>query len=162
MIYLPNYATTDYDPMLQYPNGGYATMWVDTDLTITPTASSHTHSYGTDWKSDADNHWQECSCGSVADKAAHDMETKNAKDATATEKGYTGDKVCKVCGYTVKGEEIPATGNTNTTKPNGNTDVTSPKTGDNSNIALWFALMSASILGVGATLLYGRKHKFNR
>ena len=157
-----DYDTTDYDPMLQYPNGGYATMWVDTDLTITPTASSHTHSYGTDWKSDADNHWQECSCGSVADKAAHDMETKNAKDATATEKGYTGDKVCKVCGYTVKGEEIPATGNTNTTKPNGNTDVTSPKTGDNSNIALWFALMSASILGVGATLLYGRKHKFNR
>ena len=99
-----DYDTSDYDPMLQYDNGGYATMWVDTDLTMTPTTSSHTHSYGTDWKSNADNHWHECSCGSIADKAAHDMETKNAKDATATEKGYTGDKVCKVCGYTVKGK----------------------------------------------------------
>ncbi len=65
-------------------------------------------------------------------------ETKNAKDATATEKGYTGDKVCKVCGYTVKGKEIPVSGTTkptNPTKPDGNTDVTSPKTGDNSNLA---------------------------
>ena len=34
-----DYDTSDYDPMLQYPNGGYATMWVDTNLTITPTAA---------------------------------------------------------------------------------------------------------------------------
>ena len=154
-----DYDTSDYDPMLQYPNGGYATMWVDTDLTITPTTSSHTHSYGTDWKSDADNHWHECSCGNIADKAAHDMETKNAKEATATEKGYTGDQVCKVCGYTVAGKEIPATGNTNTTKPNGNTDVTSPKTGDNSNILLWFAVMFISGAGVLGTTVYSKKKK---
>ena len=49
-----------------------------------------------------------------------------------------------------------------TTTPSGSKDTTSPKTGDNSNLALWFALMLASILGVGATLLYGRKRKFNR
>ena len=49
-----------------------------------------------------------------------------------------------------------------TTTPTGGKDTTSPQTGDNSNIALWFALMLASILGVGATLLYGRKRKFNR
>ena len=36
---------------------------------------------------------------------------KNAKDATCTEKGYTGDTVCTVCGVTVKtGKAIPATG----------------------------------------------------
>ena len=145
-------------------------MWLETDLTMTPTTSSHTHSYGVDWKSDADNHWHECSCGSIADKAAHDMETKNAKDATATEKGYTGDKVCKVCGYTVKGEEIPATGNTNTTKPNGNTSdnsnmqndgktTESPKTGDESNPMLWFVVLFASIAGVIGTATYGRKKK---
>lgn len=160
-----DYDTSDYDPMLQYPNGGYATMWVDTDLTITPTTSSHTHSYGTDWKSDADNHWHECSCGSIADKAAHDMETKNAKDATATEKGYTGDKVCKVCGYTVKGKEIPASGTTkptNPTKPDGNTDVTSPKTGDNSNLALWFAVLFISCGGVIGVTVYSRHRKLNK
>lgn len=157
-----DYDTSDYDPMLQYPNGGYATMWVDTDLTITPTTSSHTHSYGTDWKSDADNHWHECSCGSIADKAAHDMETKNAKDATATEKGYTGDKVCKVCGYTIKGEEISATGDTNTTKPSGNTDVTSPQTGDNSNIAIWFAVLFISCGGVIGVTVYGKRRRLNK
>lgn len=157
-----DYDTSDYDPMLQYPNGGYATMWVDTNLTITPTTSSHTHSYGTDWKSDADNHWHECSCGSIADKAAHDMETKNAKDATATEKGYTGDKVCKVCGYTVKGKEIPASGTTkptNPTKPDVNTDVTSPKTGDNSNLALWFAVLFVSGAGALGTTVYSKRKK---
>lgn len=160
-----DYDTSDYDPMLQYPNGGYATMWVDTNLTITPTTSSHTHSYGTDWKSDADNHWHECSCGSIADKAAHDMETKNAKDATATEKGYTGDKVCKVCGYTVKGKEIPASGTTkptNPTKPDRNTDVTSPKTGDNSNLALWFAVLFISFGGVIGVTVYSKRRNLNK
>ena len=160
-----DYDTTDYDPMLQYPNGGYATMWVDTGLTMTPSASSHTHSYGADWKSDADNHWHECSCGSIADKAAHDMETKNAKDATVTEKGYTGDKVCKVCGYTVKGEEIPAVGTTkpaNPTKPDENKDVTSPQTGDNSNLALWFAVLFISCGGVIGVTVYSKRRKLNK
>ena len=51
---------------------------------------------------------------------------QTTKDATATEKGYTGDKVCKVCGYTVKGKAIPVSGTTkptNPTKPDGNTDA---------------------------------------
>lgn len=140
-------------------------MWLETDLTMTPTTSSHTHSYGTDWESDADNHWHECSCGSIADKAAHDTETKNAKDATATEKGYTGDKVCKVCGYTVAGKEIPATGTTkptNPTKPDGNKDVTSPQTGDNSNLALWFAVLFVSFGGMVGCTVYGRRRKLNK
>ena len=41
----------------------------------------------------------------------HNPELKNAKPATCTEDGYTGDEVCKTCGVTVKkGEVIPATG----------------------------------------------------
>ena len=35
-----DYDTTDYDPMLQYNEGEYATMWVDTNLTMTPTENS--------------------------------------------------------------------------------------------------------------------------
>ena len=34
-----DYDTTDYDPMLQYNEGEYATMWVDTNLIITPISS---------------------------------------------------------------------------------------------------------------------------
>ncbi len=47
----------------------------------------HTHSYGSEWKNDADNHWHECSCGDKADKAAHDFKWVVDKEATATQKG---------------------------------------------------------------------------
>ena len=41
----------------------------------------------------------------------HDTELKNAKAATCTEDGYTGDEVCRTCGETVKqGAAIPAAG----------------------------------------------------
>ena len=41
----------------------------------------------------------------------HDTELKNARTATCTEDGYTGDEVCRTCGETVKqGTVIPATG----------------------------------------------------
>ena len=40
-------------------------------------------------------------------------EVINAKDATCTEGGYTGDRVCKICDKEIaKGETIPATGHT--------------------------------------------------
>lgn len=35
-----DYDTTDYDPLLQYNEGEYATMWVDTSLIMTPTENS--------------------------------------------------------------------------------------------------------------------------
>jgi len=159
-------------------------------LNITVTVDdTHQHDYNSKWKSDSDNHWHECSCGSIADKAAHDMETKNAKDATATEKGYTGDKVCKVCGYTVKGkeipvsgttkptnptkpdgnkgEEIPATGTTKPTEPtnpngDGNGNTNSPQTGDNSNLWLWFAVLFLSAGMLIGTSAYSKKKKYSK
>ena len=43
--------------------------------------------------------------------AGHDTELKNARAATCTEDGYTGDEVCRTCGETVRqGTVIPATG----------------------------------------------------
>ena len=43
--------------------------------------------------------------------AGHDTALKNARAATCTEDGYTGDEVCRICGETVKqGTVIPATG----------------------------------------------------
>ena len=50
----------------------------------------------------------------------HTISTMNAKEATATEDGYTGDEVCSVCGKTIKtGEVIPATGETTPDEPDG-------------------------------------------
>ena len=118
------------------------------------------HTYGTDWKSDKDNHWHECTCGDKKDTAAHTPKIVNAKEATTSEKGYTGDTVCEICGYEItKGEDIPVKVTPN--KPNDD-KVTSPETGDNSNMFLWIALLFASGFGiVGATVL-SKKRKLNR
>ena len=54
-----------------------------------------------------------CPCGKTytddyKDALGHDIELKNEKNATCTEKGYTGDEVCKTCGKTIKaGTETP-------------------------------------------------------
>ena len=77
---------------------------------LTPLGASHTHTYGTEWKSDAYKHWHECSCGAKSEEAAHtasDWITDTA--ATATTDG-TKHKECTVCGYTMATETIPATG----------------------------------------------------
>ena len=85
----------------------------------------HTHSYGSEWKYDAGNHWHECSCGDKADKAAHDFKWVVDKEATATQKGSKHEE-CKVCGYKKAAVEIPATGST--TKPTDPTQ-TNPQIG---------------------------------
>lgn len=191
-------------------------------LNITVTVDdTHEHIYGSEWKSDANSHWHECSCGAVSDKADHNMKVENAKEATKTESGYTGDKICTICGYTVKGKEIPPTGTTDPTEPtkpgdntptepttptkpgdntpteptnptkpgdntptaptnsngktptnpnNGkqdvqnqdtNTNTTTPtKTGDNSNIFLWFAVLFVSGAGIFG-MTFRKKKKYH-
>ena len=70
----------------------------------------HTHSYGSEWKNDAENHWHECSCGDKKDTAAHTAgEWIIDTPATATTSG-SKHKECTVCGYTMTTETIPATG----------------------------------------------------
>ena len=70
----------------------------------------HTHSHGSEWKNDADNHWHECSCGDKKDTAAHTAgEWIIDSPATATTSG-SKHKECTVCGYTMATETIPATG----------------------------------------------------
>lgn len=110
-------------------------------------------------------------------------EIKNAKEATCTEEGYTGDKVCVICGKVVeKGQiiekkahdyqegkctvcgaidpnyvPVDPTDPTDPTNPdNGDTD--SPQTGDSSNMAAWIALLFASGVGVLGTV-YSKKKK---
>ena len=118
----------------------------------------HTHSYGSEWKNDATNHWHECSCGDKADKAAHDFKWVVDKEATATQKGSKHEE-CRVCGYKKAAVEIPATGTP--TEPGKPTDSDSSQTGDNSNMILWIALLFVSGGVVIGIIVYSKKKKEN-
>ena len=87
-------------------DGSDSTMWVLTDLTMTPAADGHTHKYGTEWKYDETNHWHECECGNKADITAHTFKQIIDKEATATEKGSKHEE-CTVCGYKKTAVDIP-------------------------------------------------------
>ena len=47
----------------------------------------HTHTHGTEWESDEDNHWNECACGDKANTAAHE--------------DNDGDGLCDSCEHAV-------------------------------------------------------------
>ena len=87
-------------------DGSDGTMWVLTDLTMTPTSDGHTHKYGTEWKYDETNHWHECECGNKADITAHTFKQIIDKEATTTEKGSKHEE-CTVCGYKKAAVDIP-------------------------------------------------------
>ncbi len=98
------------------------------------------HTFGTSWKSDADNHWHECDvCGDKADIAAHDYEWVTDKEATETAAGSRHEQ-CTICGYAKAAVEIPATG-----------DSEEPDTGDSANIAVWALLCGVSAIGAYVT-----------
>ena len=87
-------------------DGSDGTMWVLTDLTMTPAADGHTHKYGTEWKYDSTNHWHECECGNKADITAHNFKWIVDRKATTTEKGSKHEE-CTVCGYKKTAVDIP-------------------------------------------------------
>lgn len=114
----------------------------------------------------------------VVKATGHDIELKNAKEATCTAEGYTGDKVCKVCGEAVEqGKAIPklahsykggkctvcgaADPNYKPTEPDDE-DTDSPQTGDSSNITLWIALLFVSGTGLFEATAYNRKKKYSK
>ena len=138
---------------------------MDADKTVIVTYKSipHTHSYGADWKSDADNHWHECPCGDRKDTAAHSFKWVIDKEATATTRGSKHEE-CTVCGYKKAAVEIPATGSAAkpSDQPDKSGNTTSPKTGDSSNLVLWSALLFISGGAVVGTTVVSRKKKYNR
>ena len=87
-------------------DGSDSTMWVLTDLTMTPAADGHTHKYGTEWKYDETNHWHECECGNKADITAHNFKWIVDRKATTAEKGSKHEE-CTVCGYKKTAVDIP-------------------------------------------------------
>ena len=141
----------------------------DLSETVIPKLAEHTPD-NTGWHSDETNHWNTCECGEKLNEAAHTFEWVTDKEATATEAG-SRHKECTVCGYEEAAVEIPATGTTDpsepptdTDKPSGDQtgDTTSPQTGDDSNIALWIAVMLAAGAVLTGTAVYSRKRKYSR
>ena len=142
-------------------DGSDSTMWVLTDLTMTPAADGHTHKYGTEWKYDETNHWHECECGNKADITAHTFKQIIDKEATTAEKGSKHEE-CTVCGYKKTAVDIPVTDfrsssddeankPTNTVSSESSSadqtnkpiNTASPKTGNTDNMILWIVLLIA-------------------
>ena len=97
------------------------------------------HTFGKEWKSDKDNHWNVCVCGEKGNVAAHVDENKDGK--------------CDVCGYDVPLPVVTVNTSTNTGKG-------SPKTGDNNAMILWGVL--AIVSGLAAWLYADKKRKMVR
>lgn len=107
------------------------------------------HSYGEWVNTDAENHWKECACGNKIETAAHTYgDWTVTKESTTTEKG-SKEKTCSVCGHKVT-EELPLAEATDK-------DPSSPQTGDNSNLLLWFVLLMISALGIVSTVVFKKK-----
>ena len=104
--------------------------------TIPATGSSHTHSYGTDWKYDDTNHWHECEeCTVCGAKRSENTVIDKLPDSGNT--GNTGS------------------GDNNTDKPGKDDSTKSPQTGDSSNLIGWLAALFVSggvltVLGVSS------------
>jgi len=47
--------------------------------TPTTTTPAHTHDFGTEWKTDSSNHWNECACGEKSNTAVHTDADVNGK-----------------------------------------------------------------------------------
>lgn len=90
-------------------NGSSCSIYYSDTYSCTTAQVSHTHSYGSAWKSDGSNHWHECSCGAKSGTAAHSygswITTSAATHTTAGSKYRT----CSVCGYK-QTQSISATG----------------------------------------------------
>ena len=135
--------------------------------TIPATGSTHTHSYGTEWKYDGTNHWHECECGDKADTAAHSFQWVIDKAATKEATGIKHEE-CTVCGAkrsenTVI-DKLPDGGNTNNTGSSdnntnrpGNDDSTKcPQTGGSSNHIGWLTALCGVLTLLGVS---GKKRK---
>ena len=97
----------------------------------------HTHDYGTAWKSDENNHWNECECGDKANVAPHADENNDGK--------------CDTCDY--------AMGNAD--NPGG--DKESEKTGLSGGAIAGIAVGSVAVAGLGGFSLFWfviKKKKF--
>ena len=128
--------------------------------------SGHTPS---EWKSDAANHWKECTvadCGIEMERAGHEFEWKTDKEATETENGSKHEE-CKVCSYKKASVDILATGADVEEEPEEEetTQIVEmpavsqpPQTGDGNMMKLWVLMIIISGVSV-ITLICKENYK---
>ena len=145
-------------------DGSDGTMWVLTDLTMTPEAGGTTPSekYTVTYTDGVDNE-------EIFKDQTYTVEAGKATPAfngTPTRKGYTFVGWKPAVAATVTGNatyEATWKSNTTTTTPSDNKpstgETTSPKTGDTSNIVLWAALLFVSCGTLAGTLVIDKKKK---
>lgn len=121
------------------------------------------HEWDTDvWEKDENYHWHPCknpycdennheNCDGYGE---HNPQLINALAATETIDGYTGDTVCKDCGYLISsGTVISATG----TNP-GPGNPNSPNAGDYRNLGLWIGLLLVGGCTACGVVIYRKRN----
>ena len=74
------------------------------DLPVEP---DHSHSPGSDWDHDDENHWQNCDCGERVNEDEHDPDAWEVTEQPSVENEGTEVKRCKVCGRVLSTRDIP-------------------------------------------------------
>lgn len=145
-------------------DGSDGTMWVLTDLTMTPEAGGTTpaEKYAVTYTDGVDGE-------EIFKDQTYTVESGKATPAfngTPTRKGYTFAGWKPAVAATVTGNatyEATWKSDSATTTPSDNKpstgEITSPKTGDTSNIVLWAALLFVSCGALAGTLVIGKKKK---
>ena len=145
-------------------DGSDGTMWVLTDLTMTPEAggTAPSEKYTVTYTDGVDNE-------EIFKDQTYTVESGKATPAfngTPARKGYTFAGWKPAVAATVTGNatyEATWKSNTTTTTPSDNKpstgETTSPKTGDTSNIVLWAALLFVSCGTLAGTLVIDKKKK---
>ena len=145
-------------------DGSDGTMWVLTDLTMTPEAggTAPSEKYTVTYTDSVDNE-------EIFKDQTYTVESGKATPAfngTPTRKGYTFVGWKPAVAATVTGNatyEATWKSDSATTTPSDNKpstgETTSPKTGDTSNIVLWAALLFVSCGALAGTLVIDKKKK---
>lgn len=110
--------------------------------------SLHVHDHGTAWESDANEHWNECSCGDKANKAAHTDSNNDGK--------------CDTCEYQMTGggsntetPDNPDNPNNTPENPNNTPDVPNEdKDGLGAGAIVGIVIGSVAVVGIGGFALF--------
>lgn len=131
-------------------SGGTATCTEKAVCATCNTAYGNTadHSHGSDWKTDANEHWNECTCGDKANKAAHTDSNNDGK--------------CDTCEYQMTNDsgntETPDnTDNPNNTPDNPNNtpdDPSDDKDGLGAGAIVGIVIGSVAVVGIGGFALF--------